>query len=156
MIPSTKRTLHLVSSTKPLCNTRHETFAQALAKGMTADAAYREAGYRGHRGSASRLRANANIQRRVAEITANAAGQAEITKVDVLRGLMREAGLISDDNPNSSSASARVAALRLLGLHLGMFNEKREHILTDRLDEAVRAARPLPIGMMPSPVRRPQ
>ena len=156
MTPSTKRSLRSEPSTKPLCNTRHEAFAQALARGMTADAAYRTAGYRAHRGSASRLRANANIQRRVAEITANAAVRAEVTKADVLRGLMREAGMLPDDMPRDSTASARIAALRLLGLELGMFAEKREHEVSDKLAEAMRTARPLPIGMTPPPVPRPQ
>ena len=156
MTPTTKPALRPEPTTKPLRNTRHEAFAQALAKGMTADTAYRMAGYRAHRGSASRLRANANIQRRVAEITANAAVRAEVTKADVLRGLMREAGMIPEDTPKDSNASARIAALRLLGLELGMFAEKREHDVSDKLAEAMRTARPLPICMTPPPVPRPQ
>jgi len=156
MTPSPKRILRPEPTRTPLRNTRHEAFAQALARGMTADAAYRTAGYREHRGSASRLRANANIQRRVAEITANAAVRAEVTKADVLRGLMREAGMLPDDTPRDSTASARIAALRRLGLELGMFAEKREHDVTDKLAETMRTARPLPIGMTPPAVPRPQ
>lgn len=38
-----------------LKNQRHESFAQALAKGMTASDAYTAAGYKGDRTAASRL-----------------------------------------------------------------------------------------------------
>ena len=82
--------------------------------------------------------------------------RAEVTKADVLRGLMREAGMIPDDAPKDSTASARIAALRLLGLELGMFAEKQQHDVSDMLAEAMRTARPLPIGMTPLPVRRPR
>ena len=82
--------------------------------------------------------------------------RAEVTKADVLRGLMREAGMIPDDTPKDSTASARIAALRLWVLELGMFAEKRQHDLSDKLAEAMRTARPLPIGMAPPPVPRPQ
>lgn len=110
----------------PLENPRHERFAQALAGGMSADGAYQAAGYRPHRGSASRLRANANVRRRLAELIAAAAERAEITKADVLRGLLREATL-GADAPDAAPSAARVAAWRLLGLELGMFAETRRH-----------------------------
>jgi hypothetical protein len=38
-----------------LKNPRHERFAQALAKGMSADAAYKAVGYKPHRGNAATL-----------------------------------------------------------------------------------------------------
>lgn len=52
-----------------LQNPRHEMFAQALAKGMTATEAYAAAGYKGDRTAASRLSTNVNIKERVSEIT---------------------------------------------------------------------------------------
>lgn len=52
-----------------LKNARHEAFAQALAKGMTATDAYAAAGYKGDRTAASRLSTNVNIKQRVSEIT---------------------------------------------------------------------------------------
>ncbi len=133
----------------PLRNTRHEAFAQALAKGMTADAAYRQAGYKPDRGHASRLAANGSIQARVVEITAKAAARAEITKADVLRGLLAEARMGLDDDPKPNAA--RVAAWRLLGLELGMFAERRGHDVADRMAELITAAKPLPIGATPMP-----
>ena len=51
-----------------LQNSRHERFAQDLATGKTADAAYVLAGYRANRSNAARLGADRDIQARVAEI----------------------------------------------------------------------------------------
>jgi phage terminase small subunit len=51
-----------------LRNPRHEKFAQELATGKSADAAYVRAGYRANRSNAARLSANQDIQKRVAEI----------------------------------------------------------------------------------------
>lgn len=73
----------------PLENPRHEHFAQGIAKGLTADAAYREAGYKAHRGNAATLRANQSIKRRVAELVAAGAAQAEVDVARVLQELAR-------------------------------------------------------------------
>jgi phage terminase small subunit len=67
-----------------LPNNKHELFAQGLAKGLSADAAYQAAGYKPHRGNAARLRANEIIQRRTAEILGKAAEKAEVNKAWVM------------------------------------------------------------------------
>jgi phage terminase small subunit len=51
-------------------NPRHERFAQELAAGNPADAAYKAAGYQKHRGNAARLSANEHVKDRVKEIQA--------------------------------------------------------------------------------------
>ncbi len=51
-----------------LKNARHEKFAYALFKGMTADDAYAEAGFKPDRGNASRLQQKDYIRQRVAEL----------------------------------------------------------------------------------------
>lgn len=51
-----------------LKNAKHERVAQSLAKGLGADKAYAAAGYKPHRGNASRLSANESIKARVAEL----------------------------------------------------------------------------------------
>ena len=140
----------------PLPNARYEAFAQALARGMSALAAYREAGYRPHRSSASRLRTNESIQRRVAELMRRSADEAVVARAHVLAGLMREAGMRPGHTPTRRGAATRIAALRLLGLELGMFGKKAEHDVTDKFAEAMRTARPLPIGMTPPPLPRPR
>jgi phage terminase small subunit len=55
-----------------LSNPRHESFAQALAKGKTADEAYASAGFKPDRGNASRLQQKDSIRQRVAEILSRA------------------------------------------------------------------------------------
>ena len=62
-----------------LSNPRHERFAQELAAGNSADAAYEAAGYRKHRGNAARLSANEHIKNRVKEIQAVGAERAAVT-----------------------------------------------------------------------------
>jgi len=51
-----------------LKNARHEAFAQGLAKGLTADQAYQEAGYKANRGNATTLKRKQCISNRVSEI----------------------------------------------------------------------------------------
>jgi phage terminase small subunit len=70
-----------------LKNTRHEAFAQALAKGMTATDAYAAAGYKGDRTAASRLSTNVNVSQRVGEIKSRVAEKAEWTAADRLSAL---------------------------------------------------------------------
>lgn len=72
-----------------LVNSRHERFAQALAKGETAVAAYEQAGYRADRGAASRLSANVSIEARVAEILNRAATRTEITVAGITDRLLK-------------------------------------------------------------------
>jgi hypothetical protein len=70
-----------------LKNARHESMAQALAQGRTADESYAAAGFKPHRGNASRLSANESIRRRVAEIKSRVAEKAEWTAADRLLAL---------------------------------------------------------------------
>ena len=53
-----------------LHNPRHEAFAQALARGMSAAAAYVEAGYKSDRHNAAALAREKHIGTRVAELLA--------------------------------------------------------------------------------------
>lgn len=69
-----------------LGNSKHERFAQELAKGRTADEAYQEAGYKENRGNATRLKANESVAARVAEIQERAAVRAEVS----VAGLTKE------------------------------------------------------------------
>lgn len=72
-----------------LKNARHESMAQALAKGKTADEAYALAGYKPDRGNASRLTAKDSIRARVDEIVGKGAERAEATVERVLKELSR-------------------------------------------------------------------
>jgi len=74
---------------KPLKNSRHEAFAQALARGMTADAAYIEAGYRPNDGNAIRLKGNERVKARVAELVNQSAERTGVTIDRVLNEYAR-------------------------------------------------------------------
>lgn len=68
---------------------RHEAFAQGLAKGLTADQAYEAAGYKQHRRNAPRMSANENILARVDELIWASAKRVEIDIARTLKELVR-------------------------------------------------------------------
>lgn len=72
-----------------LRNQKHELFAQGLAKGMTADAAYVAAGYKENRKNASRLKANERVAARVDEILGSAARRVEVSASRVIEELAK-------------------------------------------------------------------
>lgn len=72
-----------------LSNAKHEAFAQALAKGLSADEAYQEAGFKPNRGNASRLKANESVSARVSELLDKSGARAEVTIARVLQELSR-------------------------------------------------------------------
>src|SRR6187549_1328244 len=74
-----------------LKNARHERFAQLVAGGQTADAAYAEAGYQPNRHNAAALAREQHISTRVAEILDRAATRVEIDKSWVLGKLKQNA-----------------------------------------------------------------
>jgi hypothetical protein len=92
----------------PHRNPRHERFAQELAAGKTADAAYVLAGYRENRSNAARLNANRDIQKRVAEIQTAGAERAAVT-VETLIAEAEEAR--SKAMGDKGGAAAAVAAI---------------------------------------------
>ena len=98
-----------------LRNPRHERFAQELATGKTADAAYGLAGYRENRSNAARLSANQDIEKRVAEIQAVGAELAAIT----VETLIAEA-----EAARSGGAAAAVAAITAKAKLAGLWREK--------------------------------
>ena len=62
-----------------LSNPKHERFAQALAQGSSASAAYVEAGYSKSDSNASRLSGNEKVRSRVEEILSEGAAKAGVT-----------------------------------------------------------------------------
>lgn len=99
-----------------LPNPRHESFAQALAKGKTADEAYAQAGYKPNRHNASRLKTNEHITDRVAELQQKVAKKIEVT-VESLAGELEEARAIALKEKQSSAAvQATMGKAKLFGL----------------------------------------
>lgn len=90
-----------------LSNARHERYAQELAKGQSADAAYQAAGYKPDRGNASRLTTNDSVSQRVAELQAEMAAQTvenvAVTRTSVLAELAKIGFVaIKDENVRPS------------------------------------------------------
>lgn len=120
-----------------LKNARHERFAQALAKGQSADEAYQTAGYAENRGNAARLKANEHVLKRVEELTERAADKAVLSKAWVLERLRQNAetcmalDFVRDPNGEATATvthnpAAANKALELLGKELGMFIDRAE------------------------------
>ena len=134
-----------------LQNTRHEAFAQGLAKGLGNSEAYRKAGYDSAPGaaavSANRLLKDANIRSRIDEIraeademdreaTAKACEALSIDKQWVMSRLVENANRAmqaveirnQDGGTGEYKYDGAVAnrSLELLGKELGMFKDKTE------------------------------
>jgi hypothetical protein len=99
-----------------LSNTRHERFAQELAKGKSQEQAYIEAGYKPDRGAASRLSANVNIQSRVANLQERGAIKAEIAIGDILAELEEARTLAKAEGQSAAMVAATMGKAKLLGL----------------------------------------
>jgi hypothetical protein len=115
-----------------LKNPRHEAFAQALARGMSASAAYAEVGFRPHRHNAATLARKKHISVRVAELqeeqlaihqqtTAVAAANAQVT----IESLIAEAEAARvKAMSEKGGAAAAVTALTAKAKLAGMWREK--------------------------------
>lgn len=104
-----------------LRSSKHELFAQALAKGMSAASAYEEAGYARHDGNAGRLSRNEQVRARVLELQGASAERAGVT----IQRIVDDLATIAFNE--CAKDSDRISAHGLLGKHLGMFRDKVEH-----------------------------
>ena len=107
-----------------LKNTRHETFAQGLAKGKTSDEAYADAGFKPNRGNATRLKANESVSDRVKELQAQGAERALVSIESLTEELEDARRLAMADEKGASAAVA--AVMGKAKLH-GLLVEKNEH-----------------------------
>lgn len=105
-----------------LANVRHEKFAQFVAEGKSASQAYREAGYKPHQPSASRLLSNAIVAARVAELTARTVEQHDVTMGELVSSY-REDRL---DAREAKQYAAAVSATTNLAKLCGFMVERQE------------------------------
>lgn len=110
----------------PLANTKHERFAQFLAKGETATDAYAHAGYASNDGNAARLKGNERIAARVAEIQERAATRTEITVASITERLLAIASKGEDSTEAPMLSVARASLMDAAKLN-GLVVEKQEH-----------------------------
>ncbi|WP_234825350.1 hypothetical protein [Agrobacterium pusense] len=99
-----------------LKNARHETFAQGLAKGLTADEAYQKAGFKPNRGNAATLKANQSVLDRVAEIQGKAAAKAGVTIQSLTDELEQARGIAIAEKQSSAAVAATMGKAKLHGL----------------------------------------
>jgi hypothetical protein len=135
-----------------LKNPRHEAFAQALARGMSASASYAEVGYRPHRHNAATLARKKHISVRVAELqeeqlaihqhaTAEAAANAKVT----IESLIAEAEAarmkaMSEKGGAAAAVTALTAKAKLAGMwrekvdqhNTGLAYERIERVIVER------------------------
>lgn len=119
-----------------LTNTKHEYFAQELAKGKSQLQAYLDAGYNNNKGAesnAARLNRNEQVLRRVQELKERTAIKVEYTIQDLLREY-EEARQIAIKN---SQASAMVAATTGKGKALGLIIDKKQSDVFLSIDDVL-------------------
>jgi phage terminase small subunit len=148
-----------------LKNPKHELFAKYIFDGMNQGDAFEKAGYSRHDASASRLRKNANIDKRIAELQQIEAVAAGLSKSWVIANLIEIAVKQKDENP-----SAAAKCLELLGktegLELFIDRSKRQDIpqtiedllaIAEKLPQAERdklkgLGQPTPVDPEPEPI----
>lgn len=120
-----------------LDNPKHEAFAQALARGKTADEAYQLAGFKANRGNASTLKSKQNISDRVAELLGMAAERVVVDREWVIARLvenveraMQHKEVTQGQATGEYRYDGGVAnkALELLGKEIGMFVDRSENV----------------------------
>ncbi len=99
-----------------LQNARHELFAQALAKGKTADEAYAAAGFQPDRGNASRLTSNDSVRARVDEIKSKAAARVVVTVESLSQELEEARAIALKERQSSAAVQATMGKAKLFGL----------------------------------------
>lgn len=106
-----------------LSNPKYELFAQGLAKGKTADEAYKAAGYAPNRGNATTLKANQSILNRVSELQALAAKRTLVTIESITEELDAVRTNAASVNQHSVVLGAIMGKAKLHGLLV----DKKEH-----------------------------
>lgn len=108
-----------------LTNSKHEAFAQALAKGKSQADAYAEAGYAPSEPHASRLARNGKVVARVAELAEKSALRAELDVARILkelsrvglsdlRGLFKEDGSIKKPSEWDDDLAAAISSIEVV------------------------------------------
>lgn len=92
-----------------LSNPRHEAFAQALAKGKTADEAYQHAGYRPNRHNAAALARKQHISTRVRDLQHRTAEKSTWSAAERMKSLQAIHDAQVDKDPRTAIAAIQEA-----------------------------------------------
>jgi hypothetical protein len=129
-----------------LRNQRHELYAKGIARGLTSDAAYVEAGYKRNRDNASTLKAKQNVRERISELeqeTHKAVVQHFIiTKQYLVDAIIENIEIALGRHPVKIGADgvpaytyrgeAANTAIKMAAIEVGLFKDKAE--VTHRMD----------------------
>lgn len=130
---------------------RKELFAINLAKGMTQDAAYTDAGYKPNRSASSRLAAKVHIINRVAELRSRQVAKVTLTRHYILEAAIENAEKALGRRPVKVSrkvgdkyeqtevylyeGQVANAALKMLGSELNMFVDRKDVRIINEYDK---------------------
>jgi hypothetical protein len=114
----------------PLKNPRHERFVQGLVEGKSALDAYEDAGYVADDGNSARLRANAKVQERLAELQAEIAAETTVT----VQGLINELESARRAATDLKQLSAAIKAIEGKAKLSGLLVEKKQVEVTDSVN----------------------
>lgn len=110
-----------------LRNSRHESFAQAIAKGIAGSVAYKASGYgasgKAAEACASRLLTDAKVAARVQELQSKAARKVEVTVESIAKELEEARKLAIAEKQSSAAVAASMGKAKLFGLIV----EKHKH-----------------------------
>ena len=115
---------------KPL-SPKHKRFVAEYLKDLNATQAYIRAGYaeRGANVNAARLMANDSIAAAVEKAQGKLAETADIDAAQIIKDLQK----LSKDAAEAGQYSAAIKGKELVGKHAGMFIERRETTITERM-----------------------
>ena len=105
-----------------LSKPRHESVAQALFKGTSADKAYAEAGFKPSRFNAARFAKKEHILQRVTELQAAAAEKAEVTVELIAAQLDEDRALAHKKGQAGAAVAASMGKAKLYGLGVDKSN----------------------------------
>lgn len=116
-----------------LSNSKHERFAQELAKGATQTDAYTKAGYKPSEQHASRLARNGKVRDRVAELQERGAKRCEITIESLTQMLIEDRTFAKSLGQSATCVSAVNSIAKLNGLVI-----ERQVTATTSLEEVLK------------------
>lgn len=99
-----------------LRNHRHERFCQLIKQGLSPYRAYPEAGYQPHNGSPYRLREDARVKQRLAEITKGLAMKTRVTIETISSQLDEDRQFAKQVDQAGPALNATIAKAKLHGL----------------------------------------
>lgn len=117
---------------------RHEHFCQLIVEGEGDLDAYEKAGFKRHKGSASRLRKKAHIRERIGELQQRAAKRHDVTIESVLDELEEARQVAKKCEQGSAMVSATKAKAQLMGLWVERsenLNQNHNYVVSDSPEE---------------------